>query len=164
MNNNQMSNKDKTELEKLIKQNYGLIVSQALSFNPKTNDQLDEYIQVGSLAMMRAIKNFDESKGAQFSTFACHCISNSIKNYIKKNNKIVEQELIETEAKQRQNFMELVPDNLADIELEIIELKLSNHSIKEISDKIGYPVIKVRNILYKIYEKIRNANEENITG
>lgn len=161
--NNQTNNK-KDELEKIIEQNYGLIVSQALSFNPKTKDHLDDYIQVGSLAMIRAVKNFNESKGVQFSTFACHCIANSIKNYIKKNNKNIEQELLDVKYNIPENFNDLIPDNLSDVEEEIISLKLSNYSIKEIAEKLNYPVVKVRNILHKIYEKIRNANEENITG
>lgn len=160
MNSNQSNDKNKQELEKIIKQNYGLIVSQALSFNPKTKDQLDDYIQVGSLAMMRAVKNFDKSKGVQFSTFACHCISNSIKNYIKKNNKNIEYELTETECRIPEGFQELIPDSLSDIEINILKLKLHNYSIKEIAEELNYPIVKVRNILYKIYNKIRNANEE----
>lgn len=159
--NNQTNNK-KEELETIIEQNYGLIVSQALSFNPKTKDQLDDYIQLGSLAMIRAVKNFDASKGVQFSTFACHCIANSIKNYIKKNSKNTEQELLDVRYNVPENFNDLIPDNLSDVEEEIISLKLSNYSIKEIAEKLNYPVVKVRNILHKIYEKIRNANEENI--
>lgn len=151
------------ELEKTIKDNYGLIVSQALSFNPPSKDELDEYIQIGSLAMMRAAKNFDPEKG-QFSTFACNCISNAIKNYIKKNSKKLDLAAVPTEYVIHESFEELLPDSITDTERKIIQLKLSNFSIKEIAEQTGFSVVKVRNILSKVYSKIRDANEENIDG
>lgn len=155
-------NLSKNELEIIIKQNYGLIVSQALSFSPKSKDQLDEYIQVGSLAMMRAAKNFDESKNIKFSTFAYNCISNAIKNYIKKNKRCEEQLRIPIEYNLSINFEEILPDNLSDLETNIIKLKLKNCSLKEIAQELGHSVVKIRNTLYKTYDKIREANEENI--
>lgn len=158
------SNITPTELEKAIKDNYGLIVSQALSFNPPSKDELDEYIQIGSLAMMRAVKNYDPNKGAQFSTFACNCISNAIKNYIKKNSKKLDVTTIPTEYTVNSSFDDLIPDTLTDTELRLIHLKLANYSIKEIATDTGFSVVKVRNILGKAYAKIREANEENTDG
>lgn len=148
----------------MIKDNYGLIVSQAVSFNPRDKDQLDEYIQVGSMAMMRALKNFDESKNTQFSTFACNCIANAIKNYIKKNSKKTEQISGQISYDVSPSFDEMLPDSLSDLERQIINLKLSNLSIREIADKLKFSVVKVRNILYKTYDKIREANEEDTSS
>lgn len=164
MNSKVEHNYTKDELETKIKANYGLIVSQALSFNPRDKDQLDEYVQVGSMAMMRAFKNFDESKNTQFSTFACNCISNAIKNYIKKNSKSAEQISGQVAYSASPSFEEILPDSLSGLERQIINLKLSNLSIKEIADKLGFSVVKVRNILYKTYNKIREANEEDTSG
>lgn len=162
--NKTQNNISQAELEQTIKDNFGLIVSQALLFNPPSKDELDEYIQIGSLAMMRAVKNFDAAKGAQFSTFACNCISNAIKNYIKKNSKKLDVTSTPTEYNVTASFEELIPDTLTDIESKLINLKLANYSIKEIAAETGFSVVKVRNILSKAYTKIREANEENTNG
>ena len=41
---------DKKELETLFDRHYGLLVSQAISFRPPTQADLDDYIQIAKLA------------------------------------------------------------------------------------------------------------------
>jgi DNA-directed RNA polymerase specialized sigma subunit len=72
------------QLDDTINRNFGLIVSQAVFFRPRNKQELDEYIQIGSLAMLRGIKSFDATKG-KFSTFICTCIKNALKTHVNKN-------------------------------------------------------------------------------
>lgn len=43
--------------------------------------ELDDYYQIGSMGLLRAIDTYDTSKGVQFSTYAVKCIKNEIGQY-----------------------------------------------------------------------------------
>lgn len=43
--------------------------------------ELDDYYQIGSMGLLRAIDTYDASKGVQFSTYAVKCIKNEIGQY-----------------------------------------------------------------------------------
>ena len=43
--------------------------------------ELDDYYQIGSMGLLRAIDTYDTSKGTQFSTYAIKCIKNEIGQY-----------------------------------------------------------------------------------
>ena len=43
--------------------------------------ELDDYYQIGSMGLLRAIDTYDTSKGTQFSTYAVKCIKNEIGQY-----------------------------------------------------------------------------------
>lgn len=65
--------------EDIILRNQGLVISIAKKF--KDFGELDDIISEGNLALIRATKSFDESKGYKFSTFASKCIRNQIITY-----------------------------------------------------------------------------------
>ena len=46
--------------QQLILENMGLVVSLARSFNPKNNQELEEYIQSGRIGLWKAIKKYDD--------------------------------------------------------------------------------------------------------
>ena len=69
---------EKEELEeKLIREHYGLVISQALYF--LDDSSFEDYIQAGLIGLLKAIRNYDENK-AKFSTFATVCIRNEIQS------------------------------------------------------------------------------------
>ena len=72
MNKQRKNTTDKELEDQLIRNNYGLVVSQALSFLSK-NSSLDEFIQAGLIGLLRAIRQHDEDI-AKFSTYATVCI------------------------------------------------------------------------------------------
>lgn len=148
------------KLEKLVKANYGLLVSQALSFNPRNQDELDDYIQTGCTGLVRAIKTHDSSLGA-LSTHICHCVRNSIINQIKYNKKHSIASLHHPIVQhQSESLMEYLPDNLTDVDRTIINMKLQGYTRKEIAKVLG---CKENNVKYKIkrtFDKIRKANED----
>ena len=79
--------------EELVCKNYGLVVSQALSFsNENSQFLLEDYIQVGLIGLLKAIREYKEDK-AKFSTFATVCIRNHMLNLLRrtKNKKSVER-------------------------------------------------------------------------
>lgn len=43
--------------------------------------ELDDYYQIGSMGLLRAIDTYDTDKGVQFSTYAVKCIKNEIGQY-----------------------------------------------------------------------------------
>ena len=43
--------------------------------------ELDDYYQIGSMGLLRAIDTYDTDKGIQFSTYAVKCIKNEIGQY-----------------------------------------------------------------------------------
>ena len=55
MNKQRKNTTDKELEDQLIRNNYGLVVSQALSFLAK-NSSLDEFIQAGLIGLLRAIR------------------------------------------------------------------------------------------------------------
>lgn len=161
--NQHHSNKD--ELEKLFKKHYGLLISQAISFNPSSGEELDDYIQVAAIGMMKAIKNYDEEK-SKFSTYAIVCIRNAIKNYLRTKNKSNSEVLLDFDVKlpEKEDIEEYIPSNLGPVEGWVIDLKLQGYTIREMCEIVNLPIHRVRKKLHNAYEKIRKANEESIDG
>ena len=64
MNNDTVKLKSREELEsELIHEHYGLVVSQALSFlSGDHRSNLEDFIQVGLIALLKAIRKYDETK------------------------------------------------------------------------------------------------------
>jgi len=67
----------------LIGKNIGLIIKLARSFNPANSTQLDDYIQLGRIGFLKAIRKHDSTRG-QLSTLAWHYIRWEIIRYINK--------------------------------------------------------------------------------
>ncbi len=149
---------DKPRLEKLFDQHYGLLVSQALSFRPRCQSDLDDYIQIGSFGMIKAIRQYDNNVG-RFSTFAICCIRNSIMNYLRGQRKfrydITLDEPVSTIPKE--NILDYLPENLTPHERHIIQLKIDGWTMTEIGDEFSYPCYRIRRIINDIYDKIRHA-------
>ena len=70
-----------SEEEKLLK-NMGLVHSIASRF-PYSGVEYEDLVQIGSLGLLKAIRNFDESKGFAFSTYAVPVITGEIKRFMR---------------------------------------------------------------------------------
>lgn len=149
-------------LERLFSNHYGLVVSQALSFRPLTQDELDEYIQIASLAMITAYDKYDSEKAA-FSTYAIQCIRNAIKNHLREITKHRHVKLAEYSYDETESIDDILPD-LTEEEKRIILLKVMGYSVSEISSETNSTKHRVKNVLYKLYKKIREANEKDSDG
>lgn len=72
---------DKAIEEEIININTPLIVSIVAKYN-KNDSDFDDLVQEGKIAIKKALKKFDLSKGVQFSTYVYLWIESSVKSYI----------------------------------------------------------------------------------
>ncbi len=155
----QQFNVENSELEKLIQDNFGLIISQALFLKPKNQEVRNDCIQAAVLAFIKCVDKFDP-KRAMFSTYISSCIRNAILDYNTKHNKHTYKELKDTSIVQSEEFWELIPDNLLPIEKSIIMLKLQNYSKAEIADILDHSQDEVTKLFNSAKRKIREANSD----
>lgn len=74
------------EEEKRVLENIGL-VKWRLKIANISNEEYDDFFQVGMIGLINASKKFDETKGISFSTYATTSIYNNINTYYKNNSK-----------------------------------------------------------------------------
>jgi RNA polymerase sigma factor (sigma-70 family) len=67
----------------LVLRNMGLVYRIAGRYAPLAQDAVDDMVQEGCLGLIRAVERFQPDYGVQFSTYAYHVISGSIKNYLR---------------------------------------------------------------------------------
>lgn len=149
------------KLEQLLSDNYGLVVSQALFFKPKNNAILEELIQVGTLAFLKAASNFDPEKG-KFSTYISNCIHNAIFDFIKKNNKVQIIDISENYESPvvDESIYDYLPTTLNEIEHKLVQLKLNGYSKKEIMELLDLTLHEFNITFKSIKQKIVKANED----
>ncbi len=148
------------ELDELVDQNYGLLVNLAIKFNPRSKHDLEDYIQIGSIGMIKGIRTFDPNKG-RMNTYLGTCIKNEILNYLRsqKNNGIVLDNSYRCIYLDEEKLWEILPDSMSKQDKDIISLKLNGNTRKEIAKKIGKTENQVRYIIQKFLTKIRESNE-----
>ena len=162
----------KSELEEqLIQQHYGLVVSQALTFASDDRGALEDYIQVGLIGLLKAIRKYDEAK-AKFSTFASVCIKNELINFsnrsLKRNKKVkimYNTDLV-SNLSENAKYYYLDKEHLFEIEHAlltkeqklILKRKLENHSNREIAEEIGCSKGSLKNKFRQIIKLLRDAH------
>ena len=162
----------KSELEEqLIQQHYGLVVSQALTFASDDRGALEDYIQVGLIGLLKAIRKYDEAK-AKFSTFASVCIKNELINFsnrsLKRNKKVkimYNTDLV-SNLSENAKYYYLDKEHLFEIEHGlltkeqklILKRKLENHSNREIAEEIGCSKGSLKNKFRQIIKLLREAH------
>lgn len=73
---------DKNALDALIVENTPLVKSVVRRYSGK-NVEYDDLMQLGSMGLLKAIKNFDENFNVKFSTYAVPMIAGEIKRFIR---------------------------------------------------------------------------------
>lgn len=63
------------EQKQMVIDNIGLVFLSIKQLNLKVTD---DYIQIGSIGLIKGVKNFDESKGYKLSSYLTRCIKNEI--------------------------------------------------------------------------------------
>ena len=69
--------------EAIVKQYMGLVYSIAKKYANKKHITFDDAVQVGSLALLLAIRDYNPNLNIQFSTYAFHKIQGKISQYIR---------------------------------------------------------------------------------
>ena len=119
-------NGDKQIRDKLILDNMGLVYKVANKFKHRCENKcdFDDFIQLGTIGLIKAVDNYDPEKGSSFSYYAYVKIGSEINRYIR----------------EKINVINLIPkDNVifTRIQKEIDNMLIENHrypSIKELSD------------------------------
>ncbi|MBQ2916918.1 MAG: sigma-70 family RNA polymerase sigma factor [Clostridia bacterium] len=73
-----MARRLNSKADELVLSNQGLvrhIVTKNLNVR---HDDIDDYVSIGNIGLIKAANTFDESKGIKFSTYASRCITNEI--------------------------------------------------------------------------------------
>ena len=89
--------------------------------------ELDDYYQIGSMGLLRAIDTYDANKGVQFSTYAVKCIKNEIGQYFQSQER----------DKRKMNTVTTsynVETNVGDNKIEIIDCVVDFSSIEPFND------------------------------
>ena len=71
-------------MEDKIEANMGLVVSVVNSFNPKSDEEREEYIQAGRIGLWKALQKYDPNRGCKFSPYARNPIRWEIIKIIKR--------------------------------------------------------------------------------
>jgi RNA polymerase sporulation-specific sigma factor len=133
--------------EQLIKKHYGLVVSQALRFIGRDKQLLEDYIQIGLIGLLKAIRKYDKDR-SKFSTLASVCIRNELINFInrslkrdKRLNIIYNSDLLLGLSKEYLTPPDTAFDPeskmLTEEERLIVTRKIQNYPDKEIAEEIG---------------------------
>jgi len=123
--------------------------------------------QEGRIGLLYAIRNYKESEGVKFTTYACRCIKNQILKAVKKaaanNNSILttaetlenidvvgitEDAIVDTVY--YRSLLELFLKNLDSLESQVVELFFQGFSYREIGKKLSLSAKDVDNIIQRI--------------
>ena len=159
--------------QQLILDNMGLVVSLARSFNPKNNQELEEYIQSGRIGLWKAIKKHDSSKGA-LSTIAWNYIRWEIIRSLPDSKKMKQKSLKQvcftdisdsnfalaeySGYSTREEIQEMLPERLTAQERTLIMLKVDGYTMNEIGCYFGKSRVWAHTVYRKACDKIKEAN------
>lgn len=161
-----------------------LIVSIAKKYQPKDGTfDLNDLVQEGMLALNSAITNYNDSKNANFGTFAKLCIERRIANYIRSfrrdKNKVLSEAIsydleednlmdkfladrslepltMVTNLEDDKLLVEQINKDLTKLEQEVFHLKLKGYDYKEIAKRLNKSPKAVDNTIQRIKVKIKN--------
>jgi len=81
---------DKSARDILIEHNLRLVAHIAKKFTDN-QQELEDYISIGTIGLIKAIDSFKENKGYKISTYASRCIENEILMHIRSTKKIKQE-------------------------------------------------------------------------
>ncbi len=98
---------DSTSAQKLVENNYGLVLSIVKRFQNRGVEK-EDLVQIGSIGLIKAIQNFNTEYNVMFSTYAVPMIAGEIKRFLRDDGPVkVSRSLKELNAKARAAQSEL---------------------------------------------------------
>ena len=135
----------------------GLVVKIVKDFKPRSLDEFDDYVQVGSIGLLKAIRKHKPELG-KLSTIAWPYIYYNVLRLYRQNCKHKHEVLFDDSGQsvEKVPLWELIPSNLTQLEKRIISLRIEHgHTFAEIGQKIGGYTRGWANKLFKVaLEKI----------
>lgn len=148
----------KTENE-LINEHMGLVVKLARWHQPRDNAELEDFIQEGNIALLKAIRNHDPTR-SKLSTLAWTYINKALKRY-KLKNKRPECQVAKLDVLVPLDYLiwEIIPNNLTQNEHQVFVMRCQGYTLQEIGQTLGYTKEWTSRTLKKIIQKIKEAND-----
>ncbi|MDW0112325.1 MULTISPECIES: RNA polymerase sporulation sigma factor SigK [Sporosarcina] len=78
---------DESARDELIERNMRLVAHVVKKFHPK-HEQLDDYISIGTIGLMKAVNSFTLDRKTKLATYAARCIENEILMYLRTQKKV----------------------------------------------------------------------------
>lgn len=146
----------------LVTNNLGLVIRIAKAFNPRDYNEMQEYIQEGSIALLKAIRKYDPSRGYQLSTLAWKYITKAILRYKtkqKKHHSVQELFYAEKSYVEETDVWQYYPISLEPRELQILHMRDKGYTFQDIGKELGYTRGWINRIYKTTINKIRCAND-----
>ncbi len=156
---------------------YGELISRYLpsvrrlsGIYTRSSADRDDLVSEGILGLLNAVKTYDPSKGASFSTYAGVCVNNRMMTALKRSARIQrrEESLDELSAAGGQSPEKIIIDrealseifseiaeNISELERSVFERYLSGESYSAIASALGIDRKSVDNALARVRRKLR---------
>ena len=170
---------DNKQTEALIRQ-YRNVVEAIAAKYINSPLEYDDIIQEGMIGLLAAIKTVNNSKGAQFKTYAQTCINNSIQTALRKFNRkkdipigsvieYAEEEIPEENGvisaedyyiagESVSMLANTLKENLSEYENEVLRLHIVGCNYSEIAKRLSKTPKSVDNALQRIKKKLSTVN------
>ena len=170
---------DNKQTEALIRQ-YRNVVEAIAAKYINSPLEYDDIIQEGMIGLLAAITTFNNSKGAQFKTYAQTCINNSIQTALRKFNRkkdipigsvieYAEEEIPEENGvisaedyyiagESVSMLANTLKENLSEYENEVLRLHIVGCNYSEIAKRLSKTPKSVDNALQRIKKKLSTVN------
>ena len=145
----------------LIEQHMGLVVSVVNSFRPQNMTEREDFIQAGRIGLWKALKKYDETKGAVLSTYAWNPIRWEIIKEIKSAKKDLYCALSEARTpsyRDKESIWECIPSRLSEEEKPLVELRIMGYKLSDMADITERKTSYVKRVFYNAIRKIKEAN------
>lgn len=144
------------DFNQVLNDNVGLVVHIVNQLNvPRKH--IEDCMQLGYIGLWKASKIFKPEKGC-FATIAWKCISREITRFTAKERRHVYVELPNTISYNDSNLNDYLPI-LSDMEINILNLKLQNYTVTEITQKLNLSSRQTASRMYHtILNKIKAGN------
>ena len=142
----------KNQREEKIERNMGLVYSVANRFIGKGVD-FEDLVQIGCVGLIKAVDNFDESRGFSFSTYAVPVIIGEIRQFFRDDGTVKVSRTVKELGRK-----------IAKLKEEFILDKGIEPTISEISEKIGISpeeTARAINASMPVYSLTVNEDEQN---
>lgn len=154
------------------------ICSKANQLGRSEQDRQD-YYQEGVIGFLSAVYAYKPDGGASFSTFACTCVLNKMRNHRKalekddeysalslsesfdiKDDYSCDPERMIQACIKAENILCSIEQKLSEFEKKVLYLRLNGYSYSDISEKTGKSVKSVDNCLQRIRNKLHDEDDD----
>tara|TARA_R110000824_G_scaffold128610_1_gene289661 strand:+ start:569 stop:1042 length:474 start_codon:yes stop_codon:yes gene_type:complete len=157
-------------MDDLIEKNMGLVLTVVDKFKPTNQHDKEAYIQAGRIGLWKALTKFSETGGSKFSPYAW----NPIRWEIIKEIRLIlgkgtfkdiyeydteAEEMYVNSTRSTIDFDDFLPENLTELESQVILLKRKGYNFKEISVKLNRHRSNIKKIFDSAINKIRETNK-----